>query len=541
MKHKPQLGRLSVSLAPSTESDNDSTQRSDDGILSSGGSSAASSFQRDVRDTFAFSPPLSAQTAPSASARSSPSPPPLPADSAAEVLELASAEAAHVGASSEFNDGLCSPWPADDPYLAAWDSLTPDEESAYLESSDYAHFASLFEEGRLALHERDFKNNSSARWKCLGFFLSRNAVLSLRFHGVDLQVGKLQEMKKVMVAAALANSMRRRAQRSRDNAMRESQPSLWTGGWGLDIDSLERERRKQELAGTNKLRSIIFSDTQLGRSSPASTAEAAAIPARAHARSSSPATATALSTTISLLLICELLESVSLWRNNLCDAHASELGRELISKHPSLKHLSLRWNVVTAEGARQLGAVLRDIHEHSAQSGNGAAGSSAQQKVGGGKFEELDLCFNRIDEAGVTALRADLAGVPCVFAGDDASATSSTASGMAAETTSASIATTNAASFTANSSISTNSPTAASGMAGASSSSSGSGNAASSVPASPPSFSALRARRPPFFLNLQRQHTPYCWRPQPQRLIDAHFSPFASSSFNLMRTARSTA
>jgi hypothetical protein len=243
------------------------------------------------------------------------------------------------------------------------------------------------------------------------------------------------------------------------------------------------------------------------------------------------------------LLICELLESVSLWRNNLGDEHAAELGRELLLKHPSLKRLSLRWNVVTAKGARQLGAILRDIHQQQQQQQAQEVSSPGHPHAKGGeRFEELDLCFNRIDEAGIEALRADMAAVPCRFLNDSSVAASSSVSASVAAATSSSASASSVmasmASTTASSSVSASSVSASGTVTTAASSTSTNG---ASSPASP----TRTFLRPPFLLNLQRQHTtPYCWRPQPQRMIDdTHFTPFASSTFNIVqpRAVRPTA
>jgi hypothetical protein len=284
-------------------------------------------------------------------------------------------------------------------------------------------------------------------WSCLqslGFFLTKSAdVQSLRFHGVDLQVADFLRMQHVMIAAALSNRLRRK-KRNKDLSAHGSCAGgagsasavapEWTGGWGVDVDALQAERRRVELSlSRNSLRHVVFCDNSLGTQPRPVTddeevkgASSGSMDQPPHSRGSSQrsrvssdgtATPTALQNAISLLLLLELVESVCLWRNNLGDAHAAELGDELLLKHPSLKKLSLRWNGVTADGAKKLACTLRQLADRKQQMADSAS-ADAIPPVGGGKFEELDLSANRIDAACQRQLRDDLASLPVTFAGD---------------------------------------------------------------------------------------------------------------------------
>lgn len=272
----------------------------------------------------------------------------------------------------------------------------------------------------------------------LGFFLTRSAdVHSLRFHGVDLQVADFLRMQHVMIAAALSNRLRRKKRNKDLIAHGSSAPAAapeWTGGWGVDVDALQAERRRVELSlSRTSLRHVIFCENSLGtQQRPVTDDEevkgsSGSMDPPPHSRDSSQrsrvssdgtATPTALQNAISLLLLLELVESVCLWRNNLGDAHAAELGDELLLKHPSLKKLSLRWNGVTADGAKKLACTLRQLADQKQQQMSDAASADAIPPVGGGKFEELDLSANRIDDACQQQLRDELASLPVTFAGD---------------------------------------------------------------------------------------------------------------------------
>jgi len=60
------------------------------------------------------------------------------------------------------------------------------------------------------------------------------------------------------------------------------------------------------------------------------------------------------------LLCCGLLETTSIVRNSLTDCHVPQIVN-LMTKHSSLKELSLCWNGIGDEGALQLAKALQDM------------------------------------------------------------------------------------------------------------------------------------------------------------------------------------
>lgn len=62
------------------------------------------------------------------------------------------------------------------------------------------------------------------------------------------------------------------------------------------------------------------------------------------------------------LLCCTFLESTSIVRNSLRDEHIPQIV-DLISKHSSLKQLSLSWNGIGDKGALQLAKALQDMSQ----------------------------------------------------------------------------------------------------------------------------------------------------------------------------------
>mmetsp|Transcript_18023 Transcript_18023/g.25262 ORF Transcript_18023/g.25262 Transcript_18023/m.25262 type:complete len:336 (+) Transcript_18023:39-1046(+) len=88
------------------------------------------------------------------------------------------------------------------------------------------------------------------------------------------------------------------------------------------------------------------------------------------------------------LLCCSLLESTSIVRNSLDDAHIPQIV-ELVSKHSSLKELSLCWNGIGDKGALHLVQALQDMSQAVTLS-----------------LRLLDLSYNRIGSLGCEKLQA---------------------------------------------------------------------------------------------------------------------------------------
>lgn len=88
------------------------------------------------------------------------------------------------------------------------------------------------------------------------------------------------------------------------------------------------------------------------------------------------------------LLCCSFLESTSIVRNSLDDGHVGQIVN-LISKHNSLKELSLCWNGIGDKGAIQLAETLRDMSRAVTLS-----------------LRLLDLSYNCIGDVGRQHLRA---------------------------------------------------------------------------------------------------------------------------------------
>lgn len=174
--------------------------------------------------------------------------------------------------------------------------------------------------------------------------------------------------------------------------------SEWTGGWGVDIDQLAlARRRRRELP----LRHVTFVDNGLGTNMHYSQEEIRARqqtasekrrewtphdapPAHAPSDSASRSLNPGLENLVSLLLLSATrVETCNIWRNNLTDRHAVAIVSDLLLHHPSLRKLSLRFNGITEDGARQI--------EHILQHHRGARNATATGAAGGAKFEELDL------------------------------------------------------------------------------------------------------------------------------------------------------
>mmetsp|Transcript_755 Transcript_755/g.954 ORF Transcript_755/g.954 Transcript_755/m.954 type:complete len:414 (+) Transcript_755:94-1335(+) len=88
------------------------------------------------------------------------------------------------------------------------------------------------------------------------------------------------------------------------------------------------------------------------------------------------------------LLCCSLLESTSIVRNSLDDEHIPQIV-ELVSKHSSLKELSLCWNGIGDKGALHLAQALEDMSQAVTLS-----------------LRLLDLSYNRIGSLGREKLEA---------------------------------------------------------------------------------------------------------------------------------------
>lgn len=199
------------------------------------------------------------------------------------------------------------------------DHLTVQEQEDQLfHSADYSYFVEKVDEnGRLTIREADLC--TPQRWKALGLFISRSEKLvSLRFHGVDLSVAEL-------------------------------------------FPTTAKPNRN--------LKNIQFVENNIGT----------------HVHSSDPSTqqssntrrSSSLDMIVSMLLLCEILESVDIWRNNLGDEHVKDIAR-LLSSHKTLTKLSLCWNGIGEKGAKTIADVLLRLSgKHSC-------------------FKSLDLSYNRI-------------------------------------------------------------------------------------------------------------------------------------------------
>jgi len=354
--------------------------------------------------------------------------------------------------SSDWCDGTHSPLPGDadghwsdlwslwsDPYARVFAAMSDRDESAYRASPHYALFDQRLREGvgRLVLRDADLA--CEARWRTLGYFLaSRNDVHALRLHGVELKVAHLSSLRQVLMSALLAGSIKRRRlrqQRQRqkqqyqynpqsqistdeeDSSMSSSDASTgacsdsdvdfaqeWTGGWGVDVDEVEKVRMRREFSQHHSLRTITLVQNALGTQRDEEEVKMkdgnGGMSTTDGCQSSNPST---LQSLISLLLFCELLETVNVWRNNLSDCHAIELTEKLLSSHPSLKTLSLRWNGITSRGAQEIGRILHKATaaRHSLTQENDGKSDSTPP------IQHVDLSFNNIDDDTVLQLYND--------------------------------------------------------------------------------------------------------------------------------------
>lgn len=390
-----------------------------------------------------------------------------------ESLQSMAPPAIHTGAHSshEFNDGTMSPRDVcvhGDIFNC---SMSEVEEWEMLDSADYLYFHRLVDNGKLVIRNSDM--NSYARAKALGYLLCTNmSITSVRFHGVDLETADfMPRIKQGMKFASLALLKKQHQQLIHSKFFSDQKDQQhFNPGFGSGVTKTLRtgkctcaQFQQSIFPSTTQLKTVTFTDNHLGAlatptsssidktamslplsaslqelsisrtSSDAATPadsivqsvssqlhnisltavggdsvafSGTAMPALINADHSSPG----LNEVISMLLCCELLECVNIWRNNLTDSHI-ELLSQLILHSPTLKQLSLCWNGISKEGARQLSEVLKQLAQKQQQHSQPCPADSQPScatpsdaaacgvSPGSSALNHIDLSYNQIPEA----------------------------------------------------------------------------------------------------------------------------------------------